>query len=489
MNRKELIEKRSINTKVFENQDHSCTAEIYLAPVHYKDTDGTWKEMDNKLEESYETSVYAQKTNLVSEEGFTNRKGTFGAFFAKKTSEDNMMRIKDQYGSISWGVENCNTVEAVKQKDNTVCYPEILEGMELRCRVKGMRMKEDMVLLRKEAAKSYTYLYQTEGLVPELREKEVLFFDEGQNEIFRVQAPYMRDFSGSKSESIEVSAEMTADGKCRVTFTPDRNWLNEASRKFPVVIDPVTTTSKAATDIEDAYISSKNNTDNYYNNENLWLKGGNEIRRSFLKFQLPEIKTGDMIVNARLVMVSLGENGAEKTIAVHKVIQSWESKTINWDNKPIYEETVQDLCKFTADKIKYVVMDITRMVKEWYRDGSNNGLMLKEIDELSGSVQLMSSDWDSSLSDYRPKIEISYVNYSGLEDYWTYHSQNIGRAGTVHVNDYNGNLILEHRVMETSGSRMPAEVSLVYNTNDKDTNIGYGKGFRLNFHQIIHKNQ
>ena len=40
MNRKELIEKRSINTKVFENQDHSCTAEIYLAPVHYKDTDG-----------------------------------------------------------------------------------------------------------------------------------------------------------------------------------------------------------------------------------------------------------------------------------------------------------------------------------------------------------------------------------------------------------------------------------------------------------------
>ena len=256
MNRKELIEKRSINTKVFENQDHSCTAEIYLAPVHYKDTDGTWKEMDNKLEESYETSVYAQKTNLVSEEGFTNRKGTFEAFFAKKTSEDNMMRIKDQYGSISWGVENCNTVEAVKQKDNTVCYPEILEGMELRCRVKGMRMKEDMVLLRKEAAKSYTYLYQTEGLVPELREKEVLFFDEGQNEIFRVQAPYMRDFSGSKSESIEVSAEMTADGKCRVTFTPDRNWLNEASRKFPVVIDPVTTTSKAATDIEDAYISS-----------------------------------------------------------------------------------------------------------------------------------------------------------------------------------------------------------------------------------------
>ena len=83
MNRKELIEKRSINTKVFENQDHSCTAEIYLAPVHYKDTDGTWKEMDNKLEESYETSVYAQKTNLVSEKVSQTGRELLGHFSQK----------------------------------------------------------------------------------------------------------------------------------------------------------------------------------------------------------------------------------------------------------------------------------------------------------------------------------------------------------------------------------------------------------------------
>ena len=45
MNRKELTEARTSNRKVFENQDHSRTVEIYLNPVHYQDTDGRRKEM------------------------------------------------------------------------------------------------------------------------------------------------------------------------------------------------------------------------------------------------------------------------------------------------------------------------------------------------------------------------------------------------------------------------------------------------------------
>lgn len=41
--RSELKEKRTANRKVFENQDHSRTVEIYMEPVHYEDEDGSWK--------------------------------------------------------------------------------------------------------------------------------------------------------------------------------------------------------------------------------------------------------------------------------------------------------------------------------------------------------------------------------------------------------------------------------------------------------------
>ena len=37
MKRTELADQRTANRKVFENQDHSRTVEIYLEPVHYQD--------------------------------------------------------------------------------------------------------------------------------------------------------------------------------------------------------------------------------------------------------------------------------------------------------------------------------------------------------------------------------------------------------------------------------------------------------------------
>lgn len=87
----------------------------------------------------------------------------------------------------------------------------------------------------------------------------------------------------------------------------------------------------------------------------------------------------------------------------------------------------------------------------------------------------------------RPRIELSYVNYSGLEAYWSYHSQDVGRAGNVHVNDYNGNLILIHDTMATGGSRVPMSLAHVYNSNNRQVNLGYGYGFALSYHQTLKK--
>ena len=50
--RTELLDRRTANRKVYENKDHSKTVEIYLEPVHYQETDGSWKEMDDSLEEA-----------------------------------------------------------------------------------------------------------------------------------------------------------------------------------------------------------------------------------------------------------------------------------------------------------------------------------------------------------------------------------------------------------------------------------------------------
>lgn len=75
--------------------------------------------------------------------------------------------------------------------------------------------------------------------------------------------------------------------------------------------------------------------------------------------------------------------------------------------------------------------------------------------------------------DCRPQVTIDYVNNSGLEDYWTYHSQDIGRAGTGYINDYNGNFVLIHDDLDMNGNRMPISLNHVFNSNRTRT-IGYG---------------
>lgn len=396
--RSELKEKRTANRKVFENQDHSRTVEIYMEPVHYEDEDGSWKEMDDTLEEV----AFGRSIGGTGNRKFCNNKGKLAIQLMDSAEPAATASLTMDTCALRWGMEGA--AASVKAE---------------------------------------------------------------------------------KTEAILLKSENLEENICRITFLPNQMWLKAQQRIYPVVIDPVTTTSKKASEIYDAHVDSLYEEDNFQKSIILKTMGGDEVQRSFIRFELPEMKTGDMVVSARLVLVSLAEDNKERTVEVHKVLHAWNSNSINWYNKPLYSETIEDLCCYKGDKQKYITMDITRMVKEWYQNGGNYGLMLKDDYELSGYTEFLSSDCDNGYQDMRPRIDISYVNYSGLEDYWTYHSQDAGRAGTVHVNDYNGNLIMIHDTMNTEGSLEPMALSHVYNSNNCATDLGYG--FALNYHQTLVK--
>lgn len=398
--RSELKEKRTANRKVFENQDHSRTVEIYMEPVHYEDEDGSWKEMDDTLEEV----AFGRSIGGTGNRKFCNNKGKLAIQLMDSAEPAATASLTMDTCALRWGMEGA--AASVKAE---------------------------------------------------------------------------------KTEAILLKSENLEENICRITFLPNQMWLKAQERIYPVVIDPVTTTSKKASEIYDAHVDSLYEEDNFQKSIILKTMGGDEVQRSFIRFELPEMKTGDMVVSARLVLVSLAEDNKERTVEVHKVLHAWNSNSINWYNKPLYSETIEDLCCYKGDKQKYITMDITRMVKDWYQNGGNYGLMLKDDYELSGYTEFLSSDCDNGYQDMRPRIDISYVNYSGLEDYWTYHSRDAGRAGTVHVNDYNGNLIMIHDTMNTEGSLEPMALSHVYNSNNCATDLGYGYGFALNYHQTLVK--
>ena len=193
-NRREIADMRTANRKVFENQDHSRTVEIYLEPIHYQDLDGAWKDMDDSLEEDTD---------------FRNRKGALDISLHRMAKESRTVSMKKEKTSLSWGMEGCHGAKARKQQKNLVIYPEIFEGADLRCRIHGEGVKEDLILHDPKAIReSYRYIYRMKGLQPILKDNRVSFLDDEGNEVFCVHAPCMKDAGGEKSEAIRLSLEV-----------------------------------------------------------------------------------------------------------------------------------------------------------------------------------------------------------------------------------------------------------------------------------------
>jgi RHS repeat-associated protein len=132
----------------------------------------------------------------------------------------------------------------------------------------------------------------------------------------------------------------------------------------------------------------------------------------------------------------------------------------------------------------FYTWEITSMMKAWYDDQNTNyGLLIKGESTTAGYRTLFSAN--ALYVDDQVQTIIQYVNTAGLEDCWSYQSMDARRAGTANVNLFTGNLVVSHDDIGTDGNRMPVSISHVYNAVEKDANIGYGMGWRLNYTQTI----
>lgn len=204
---------------------------------------------------------------------------------------------------------------------------------------------------------------------------------------------------------------------------------------------------------------------------------------------MPELKAGDQVVAANLSICNYPDTEEwtpspnEMQINIHKMTADWDEASACWDNcNDNYDKHITDYIIYKYDEnspFKFNYFNITAIVKDWYVNGNNYGVMLKDNIETYNYPQsdsyFLSANTHVEYIDGRPMIQIVYRNQTGLESNMTYHTQNIGRAGEVSTNDYNGNVVLVHTDVETPGNILPASISHVYNTNNKDIDISYGK--------------
>lgn len=489
----ELIEKRKPREKHFLREDGTILAEVYDTDIHYL-KDGKYEEIDNTLVS--ENGVLRNKNNDYKVEFKEN----FRDSLMKMTKDDHYIDFKIRQSSIG----NLKSEKRkISKKMQNITYNNITDDIKVEYQTLSNKVKETIVL--QNANYSELNFELDTDLILSNEDGEIIAKNEKGQIIFKIEKPYMMDSNEIRNDSIHYLLNSFDDGYI-LTLVLDDEWLSSEKRIFPVYIDPTITNENNELSLYDTYIYPGDNNDN--RNAKHYLKAGVEhingvdrINRTLIKFTLPQIGTGSEIIDAALYVVPYVKSTSNTSSKVylmetHQVTSDWDVNTATWNvMNDKFNNRVESVYEFERSTIvnstlsyRTTGFDITNLVKKWYRDTPNYGIMIKSCNEeyVDDDFPMFFSTENQVSGNPKPIAAITYRNQNGLETYWDYKKQNF-TDGVSYINTYNGNITSVFSLGKTIGGAIPVGLELVYNTNDVilENSTFFGKGFKLNLEQYI----
>lgn len=490
----EILEKRRPREKHFLQKNGEIIAKIYSEDVHFF-KNGKYEEIDNTL--------------IEDEEGYTNKQNSYKVHFNKNTDKGIMkMETSGYYLDIKLKEEKIVKLSKNKKLNKfieEVRYNDIIDNIDLEYKVLPNRVKEAIIIKnRNNIPEKLEFIIDTNLTLILNLDKSISAVRDGKV-YFNIEAPYMIDTSGKTNKNIYYN--LLKDGeKYRLNLILDTNWLANQDVLYPIMIDPTITNHVQENNVYDTYIYP-GDTDFDRNTQDK-LKVGVEkvdgvdvINRALLKFELPSLGTGSQILSA---VVNLFGYPLEDVsyqnwlLEVHEITEEWNESTANWsDLNDKYNSRIETLFYSRRSSVdsnnvldpQIMQVNITTLVRKWYTNKINNGIMIKlASEEYTGDIIPIFFSKSNTVSGYNPKpvLTIRYYNQNGLENYMNYYKQNF-KQGNTYVNNYNGNLTGIFNIIKTKKPVLPAKLNLIYNTNDVvlGKNFGYGLGYKFDLYQTI----
>ena len=428
----EIEELREENVKHFRMPDGKYKAVVYSEPVHRKDSEGNWQDINNTLVATEEDGV----TNYATFDGrikfSKNIKNANGRLFelSENGYKISLSLIDENVKSSSADIKNHGgkrtptifdseekKLEKMKEVDNLtkVKYNDIREDIDIEYEIYSNNIKESIIVNSRQSEYEYSFKLKLNKLTAVLNEDGTVSImdEETGRSIYSMPAPFMFDDNGVLSTDVYYTLTQKGKYEYELTVTASTEWINASGRKFPVTIDPTIETN---TSYGEAYVSSANPNSNYKKPSDGELLVGSAYR-TFLKFELPNLgynaKITDAILNLKYYFSS---SSGSMNVGLYAVPYSWNENTITWNNSvgshTTEENSVTNLAteyisagsSITETSPATIYFDMTSTVQNWYTNNTNNGVAIKRISGATSPVVF--KGYNSS--DYRPIIEITY---------------------------------------------------------------------------------
>ena len=276
---KEIEELREENVKHFDMGDGTYKAVTYSEPVHRKDADGKWQDIDNTLEAEKENGNTSYKTADGRIKFSKNVKNANGKIFELSENGykidfsliDNDVKgssasIKNHKGKKTPTVLDSKEEQYAKLQsvDNLtkIKYNDIKEDIDIEYLIYSNNIKENIIVNSRKDSYVYTFELKLNKLTALLNSDGSISLndEETAEEKYNMPAPFMLDDNGEFSENVHYTLTPSGKYKYVLTITADTEWINSKEREFPVTIDP---TVEITNSYDEAYVSSTSPNSNY----------------------------------------------------------------------------------------------------------------------------------------------------------------------------------------------------------------------------------
>lgn len=353
-------------------------------------------------------------------------------------ADQNIQLTAQEIEQLNTKVEKYNHSQMINASTaiSIINYPNALgNGIDVRYSNMPDKIKEEVVVHEKGIFDSYIAEIQTDDLTAELYEDgSIAYFDEQGNAVFSTTAPVMYDAEDIFSGDISVALEQTETG-WEITYTPDKAWMNDPERVYPVVIDP-TTQNVAQTKLLDNY--TYEGYTGTYNSSGADLYIGNRAvgslgRKKHLSVwrvdtaYMPTIPTYSYVSGATFSIRMTNGSSTMRPIHLFHATNTWNSGTLKWANVQNFNAPVNSIAYINPENTNKVpayiknngmrfTFSVTGIVDSWYgHSHSNNfGFAIGYARADTGA------DFNSFYSsDYRPSGSLAYIPYLTI-NYTTY---------------------------------------------------------------------
>ena len=427
----EDLSKRGEYEKHFLCSDGTYIAVTYAEPVHYLDADGTWADTDVALSLNTASSRYEAQSG-----GFAV---SFASAYSASAQQPAAVSMTDGAFPVSWTTAVAGTLlpaagrsglQASASCDALVPYtpsvsvltaqqsqaaslqsfagrpvadadsfaaPDRISvaqytgiaqtagqsaGVSLRYSVSQHRIKEDIIIADKSAVTDFVTTLDIGALTAAPQDDgSVLLTDGNGDTVYTVGVPYLYDAEYNVSYGVEVTVSQTGS-VCRITYSPDREWMFSDERVYPVVLDPTITSGEYAANIVDTYVTQAD-SNNHSGEGNLvvGIKSG-KINRAYIKINnLPSLPDDVVPLSANLTIKHGANTTTGRAMTLYRVNSSWSPSSITYANQPTSFTTIAS-CAFNTSNVSFnLSQSQTRDLYTRKANGTNYGYRIRYSSE------------------------------------------------------------------------------------------------------------